>query len=385
MPATMSSPWKKSSVANIVRYQPSGIYFARVRIGGRLIRRSLDTTILEVAKPRLTELEKCEREKCDSAGRMTFGDAADSYIQQIGSNPELKPRTKEYRLACLGAIRKTWAGIDSLDVRKISKQQCLDWARNLRANGTRFRARGAKRAHAGISATRFNNTVATLRHVLDIAVEAGSRYANPAADIKRARERKKEMHLPTGQQFEKFVRAIGLSGAAQAKDCADLVQFLAFTGCRIGEVPNVRWSDIDWEKGELAVRGDPEHGTKNWEMRLVPMIPDARRLLERVRNARPHEAVTESVLRLGECQKAMDRAAKLAGMHRITHHDLRHLFATICIESGVDIPTVSRWLGHKDGGALAMRTYGHLRREHSVAQAQKVHFGLNNIQGAPAV
>jgi len=54
--------------------------------------------------------------------------------------------------------------------------------------------------------------------------------------------------------------------------------------------------------------------------------------------------------------------------------NLRHLFATRCIESGVDIPTVSRWLGHKDGGALAMKTYGHLRREHSIAQAQRVTF-----------
>ena len=45
------------------------------------------------------------------------------------------------------------------------------------------------------------------------------------------------------------------------------------------------------------------------------------------------------------------------------------------IESGVDIPTVSKWLGHSDGGALAMRTYGHLRREHSAAMAQKVTFG----------
>lgn len=70
----------------------------------------------------------------------------------------------------------------------------------------------------------------------------------------------------------------------------------------------------------------------------------------------------------------MDRAARLAGMQRITHHDLRHFFATICIESGVHIPTVSRWLGHKDAGVLAMRTYGHLRREHSIAQAQKVRF-----------
>jgi integrase len=53
---------------------------------------------------------------------------------------------------------------------------------------------------------------------------------------------------------------------------------------------------------------------------------------------------------------------------------LRHLFATRCIESGVDIPTVSRWLGHKDGGALAMKTYGHLRDEHSQAMAAKVAF-----------
>jgi integrase len=48
----------------------------------------------------------------------------------------------------------------------------------------------------------------------------------------------------------------------------------------------------------------------------------------------------------------MTHAAEKIGMKRVTHHDLRHLFATIWAESGVDIPTVSRWLGHKDGGAL---------------------------------
>ena len=70
----------------------------------------------------------------------------------------------------------------------------------------------------------------------------------------------------------------------------------------------------------------------------------------------------------------MDRAADKIGLARITHHDMRHFFASVSIESGVDIPTVSRWLGYKDDGALATRTDGHLRREHSVAQAQKVSF-----------
>jgi integrase len=62
------------------------------------------------------------------------------------------------------------------------------------------------------------------------------------------------------------------------------------------------------------------------------------------------------------------------GIKRLSHHDLRHLFATICIESGVDIPTVAKWLGHKDGGVLALKTYGHLRNEHSQAMAKKVKF-----------
>ncbi len=105
------------------------------------------------------------------------------------------------------------------------------------------------------------------------------------------------------------------------------------------------------------MRGDPETGTKNSEIREVPMIPDMRQLLERLRSERTDEPLETPVMRVRECQKAMDRAAKIVGKPRITHHDLRHLFATRCIESGVDIPTVSRWLGHKDGGALAMKVY----------------------------
>ena len=91
------------------------------------------------------------------------------------------------------------------------------------------------------------------------------------------------------------------------------------------------------------------------------MIPDMRRLLEPLRSERGDEAPDAPVMRVRECQKAIDRAARVVGMSRITHHDLRHLFATRSIEAGVDIPTVSRWLGHKDGGALAMKVYGHLR------------------------
>jgi integrase len=128
------------------------------------------------------------------------------------------------------------------------------------------------------------------------------------------------------------------------------------------------------DKGEIVVRGDAETGTKNWSIRRVPMIPEMRELLERLRQQRRDEPGTAFVMQVRGCQGAINSACKKLGIVRFTHHDLRHLFATLCIESGVDIPTVSRWLGHKDGGALAMKVYGHLRDQHSVNMAQRVTF-----------
>jgi integrase len=87
---------------------------------------------------------------------------------------------------------------------------------------------------------------------------------------------------------------------------------------------------------------------------------------------KPHSK--DRILQVSRGHVSLERACREIGIPRLTHHDFRHLFATRCIESGVDIPTVSRWLGHKDGGALAMKTYGHLRNEHSQAMAQKVKF-----------
>ena len=102
------------------------------------------------------------------------------------------------------------------------------------------------------------------------------------------------------------------------------------------------------------------------------------------RLAKPKHKLTDRVCVVGECEKSLRRARLEVGLtQKLTHHDLRHLFATRCIESGVDIPTVSRWLGHKDGGALAMRVYGHLRDHHSVTMAQKVTFATKKPKKLP--
>ena len=114
-------------------------------------------------------------------------------------------------------------------------------------------------------------------------------------------------------------------------------------------------------------------GTKNYESRVVPMTSALRALLLRLHVERGAKS-SDSISQIESAKKSLGNACRRLGYPHFTHHALRHFFATTCIESGVDIPTVSRWLGHKDGGALAMRVYGHLRTDHSSISAGRVMF-----------
>jgi integrase len=366
--------WQKTPVANLVRHVQSGNYYARIRVRGKLIWKSLKTDRISVAKLRLGDFHKEERQRAAAQtavarGKMTFADALQTYRERLKGDHSLKDRSKTYREERITALLKSWPDLNQTDVAQISKTDCLTWAADF-----------GKAA----SPSAFNNTVGTLRLVLNIAVEAGARYDNPSIHIKRKKIRQKLLQLPSQKQFVELVTTIRNGDGGWAERCADLVEFLAYGGCRIGEATRVEGHHCDFEKGEISVLGDPVTGTKNWEIRRVPMIPDMRRLLERLQKERGEAQFSGNpVMLVHECQGAIDTACKKLGITRFTHHDLRHLFATRCIESGVDIPTVSRWLGHKDGGALAMKVYGHLRDSHSTAMAQKVRFIESETSAEP--
>jgi integrase len=368
-----SSPWEPTPVSNLVRYEPSGAYYARLRVSGKLVWKKLDTDVFSVAQLRLADFIKeqrqgAERDREITAGKMTFGDALAIYRKRLVDNPRLKPSAKLYREKCIIAMLGSLPpGIANLDVRLFNKSDCRCWAGSL--------LKPRKRTGRPYSASIYNNLVGTLRGVFEIAIEKGALYRNPANTISKQKLRQKKLTLPTEEQFEAWVKEIRGAGAWCSQDCGDFVEFLSYGGFRKGEAAHVTFADCDFKSDRIRVYGDPETRTKNGEFRTVPMIPEMKELLARIKERREDVGPGDCVLKVNECQKAMDNAqARVEGMPRMTHHDLRHFFATKCIESGVDIPTVSRWLGHKDGGVLAMKTYGHLRDEHSTAMAAKVSF-----------
>ena len=84
----------------------------------------------------------------------------------------------------------------------------------------------------------------TLKLILDIAVEAGARYDNPAVHIKRKKIRLKLLQLPSQKQFIKLVETIRNGEGGMGDRCADLVEFLAYSGCRKGEAARVQWTGL---------------------------------------------------------------------------------------------------------------------------------------------
>jgi integrase len=343
-------------VPNLVQYVTTGAYFGRVKIEGKIFRESLGTDVFTTAKLLLGDWIKAKHKRAARPVAGSFAEARSLHESDIEADHTLKEGSKLYRRNCVKALLRTWPELDTLPPAKISESDCRAWA---------------ARFTETYDGQFFNNTLSSLRHILERAGIAHDE--NPARKLKRLGIKPKQLLLPEPAQFEKLISIIETSGAGQAQHCADFVRFLAFSGCRLSEARQVCWRDVDFKKSEIMVATAKRAKTSNAsQIRFVPIIPPMLQLLTRLKLRHPQPQ--ETVCLVSECEKSMTRACNLAGVSRITHHDLRHLFATRCIESGVDIPTVSRWLGHSDGGALAMKVYGHLRREHSASMAQKVTF-----------
>ena len=372
--------WEKTKIQNLLKNGSSGVYYARFSVAGKSkkqqVWKSLRTKSYSVAKLKLIDLRKAELKRRAAfsdltTGKLDVGSLVIQYEERTQNDPDLKPSTVDARLKAVKRILKTWPGICQSHVRSVTKRDCIEWGWRLKKEGTRFIQPRAKRVNPKpLAAKTVNATIDCLREIFEQAVENGIIYENPARAIKKSKVVAKRINLPKRAQFREIIEVIAASGAAQALDCAEMVEFLCLTGARKGEGTAVTWACVDWENNRIRIPGTKTAAS----YRIIPMIPSLQAFMERLRERRREEPETWPVIRIKECQGALTRACRMAGCQRLTHHDLRHFFATICIESGVDIPTVSRWLGHSDGGVLAMKTYGHLRDEHSTHAAKKVTF-----------
>ena len=388
--------WERTSVQNLLRNRQSGHYYGRFTISGKQKWYALETDVLSVAKLRLAdkavEIERLRGTTANvDAGDAMMHDLIEVFRTRTLANADIKPATITARLGSVKRLVKTWPGIEALEPRQITPSAVFDWAARFKIEGTKFQPPGAKAPRQSNSATSVNSAIDALRGILDLAVERGQIHANPvtvrrgwAGGRLKKKVAKKPLLLPGRAKVNELFEAMEHNGSVGGggAEAADFCRFLMMSGARVGEVPVTTWQLIQWDRQLVHLPGFKSETSA----RFIPLFPELAAHLRKVQERRKSAArfnaegrafleSTDSIFRIKECQKTIDAACRRVEMQRITHHDFRHLFATTCIESGVDIPTVSRWLGHSDGGVLAMKTYGHLRPDHSQVAAQKVQFG----------
>lgn len=366
MPREVTQPrkklWEPTSVTYLFRYIPTGEYVMRRRRGKSDERVYLGTNLISVAKWKIPEVLKGWRQKAVKCAQ-TVSELSEEWISTKEADPSLKARTKTYQRDRLAALMRSWPELATLRPPEVKEADVSRWASDY---ATRF------------SPSNYNHVLSILRDVFNLAVEKSIISSNPVLRIKRKRETSKSLRLPDAGQFQRLVAAIRSSGSGSAAGCGDLVEFLAFSGLRVhSEAAHVTWGDIDLNGGRMTVRGEPGVGTKNREERTIPIIPELRALLVRL-SARRRNGEQRPV-RVKSCYVALSAACSKIGIPNLTHHDLRHIFASRCLASGVDVPTVAQWLGHKDGGALLLKTYSHVLQSHSFEMAKRVSVGSNNL------
>jgi integrase len=264
----------------------------------------------------------------------------------------------------------------------------------------------AKRLNAGARPITVNGDLISLRNVLRLAKTEGLLKVLPTVDIEPLKGKSARRPLFTAADIDRLCAAAfetktneggeQVQVTKNAQEFTDYIKVLAYSGAREQEALRLRWADVDFERGQLTI-----WKTKNGTERRVDLNPNLKAHLEDMasRLAPDSQWLFPSPQRGDKDERVKTFRASLmlsrrqAGMeqkhepaegarktirrerHGMAFHDLRHHFISMAVMSGIDFMTIASWVGHRDGGVLIGKVYGHLADDHKKAAAQKLNFG----------
>ena len=146
------------------------------------------------------------------------------------------------------------------------------------------------------------------------------------------------------------------------------------TRLRLGEIAALQWDDLNLETGELRI--NKQAGTNGPDVvicepktkaavRTLILPPSVLKVMREYRarvDSRwmfPSPKKEDSPMRPSSIHQRLHRILDHAGCDRVRFHDLRHTFATLALQNGVDVKTVSGMLGHFSAG-FTLDTYAHV-------------------------
>ena len=225
----------------------------------------------------------------------------------------------------------------------------------------------SKKQSKGLSPKTVRNLHQIIASAMKLAREQKLIATDPTDGCALPKVEHKEMKTLPVEQLASFLREAKESGVFE------LYYVELATGLRRGELLGLKWEDLDLERGDLRVKrqiaringevAEAPLKTKN-AYRTLPLAKDTVDILKQQKKKAGSSpwvfpSPTGGPMSPDSVLHMLHRVLKRAGLPRIRFHDLRHTFATLALQNGVDVKTVSGMLGHYSAG-FTLDTYAHV-------------------------
>ena len=269
--------------------------------------------------------------------------------------------------------------IGDIKLNRLTSRKLQKFYKDLLENGRLREAQ--KEKNPGLSNSTVRGIHMMLHNALDRAVRERLILRNPTEDCIIPKLEKKEMKILRPEDIKAYL------AAAERRGVLPMFYLELVSGVRKGELVALLWDDLDIEQrtisvskqalsrpgGEIVVNRPK---TEN-SIRAISIPQEAVDLLVEEHQKHPDNPYMFPSPKTGEMyypDSVVNLHKKLlqdAGLGHIRFHDLRHTFATMALQNGVDVKTVSAMLGHYDAG-FTLRTYTHATRQMQEQAAEKM-------------
>jgi integrase len=227
---------------------------------------------------------------------------------------------------------------------------------------------GRKGSKANRSPATVNRYMVALGHALTIAANEWEWiHENPMRKISKLLEPRGRVRFLDDEERTQLLEACKTSTSPYLHT---LVVLALSTGARHGELINLRWRDVDWQRRVITL-----HDTKNKDRRLLPLAHYALQLMEahsKVRNIASDLVFPSpsNSQRPWDSRSAWEVALKRANIDNFRFHDLRHSCASYLAMNGASLAEIAEVLGHKT--LQMVKRYAHLSEAHTAKVVQSM-------------
>ncbi len=355
--------YKKTKYPGIFKYvgkngESYGIdYYA----GGKKHREIVGSLLTE-ARQKLEELRKSAREggymSLASRRKFTFDQLAKEYEEKQKGETYFD-KTRKYYIPIIKEVfgQRKLCHIGPLDIENFKKKR--------KATPTR---RGKERSDVAV-----NRELETLRHMLYKAVEWGMMTENPFTKFRDSilyAEDESRVRYLSEDELKKLFKTLDEKPKGKKKSpeyLKNVVMAALLTGLRRGDLLNLKWPDVDLEKGVLFFNEQKKKARRRIKVLNSDMIGILKSIPQ---GESEHIFNGPDGKPMKDIKRSFKTILKRAGIENFHFHDLRHTSASYMVMRGASLKAVQEHLGHTSLGMT--QKYAHLSPEFQRSEIEKL-------------